>query len=238
MKISVINQKGGSGKTSFSVLIILALASIDKSVLAVDCDPQYGLSKFMSKVKGQQDGLFDFLMMGRDLKDLIIPISRHQLKFDLLPADYRLDKIAPNMDPFAFERKFKNVKVYDFIVFDNPPTIQGISRASSFIADKIFVPADISEATLDPTLYTLDSIKDIKKKGNVVLIGYKEPKPESRGYMANLSREFKKAINGYYVGTIPKNVTIAKSIADESLKWTPKRIEKILNPILDIIGVK
>ena len=37
--ISILNQKGGCGKTSLSVLTSLALASSGKKVLAVDCDP-------------------------------------------------------------------------------------------------------------------------------------------------------------------------------------------------------
>lgn len=237
--ISILNQKGGSGKTSFSVLVVLAIASTGKRVLAVDCDPQYGLSAILSPTeKVERLGLFELLSGMAKIDEVVIPVERDGMSFELIPSDYRLDSIVASLDPFALKRKFKSLKGYDYIVFDTPPTVQGISRAAAMISDSIYVPSDISIPSMGPTLYTLDSLKDIEKHGNVVLVGYREPKEENKGYIAKVSREFKKRLNGNFKGAIPRNVVTAKAIADPETKWTPKKRENILKPILDIMEIK
>ncbi len=237
--IAIVNQKGGCGKTSFSVLISLALASMGKKVLAVDCDPQAGLTAFFTKTTHERIGIFDYLTSNnKTIEEVSIPVERDCLKIGLISADYRLDAIASNLDPYILQRKFKNINGYDVVVFDTPPTVQGISRSAAMTADKIFIPADISEATKAPTLYTITALKDIQKKGQIVFIGYKDPKDESHTFKSELSREFMKAVKNNYCGTIPKTVGMEKAIADINYKWTQQRIEKILDPIIKIAGLK
>lgn len=231
-KITILNQKGGAGKTSFSVLVTMALASKGYRVLAVDCDPQGGLTSFLDPTFDDRSGVYD-LLVENNLN--VIHVDRQGVSFDFLPADHRLDKIYATMDNFAFKRVLNDLD-YDYIVFDTPPTVQGITRAAAFISDKIFIPADISRSTVKPTLYTIESLKEIEKKGKVVFIGFKEPKAESKTFLAELSREFISVVGKNYGGTIPRNATMQKAIADNIQKWTEKRKEKILNPILEMVG--
>ena len=237
--IAIVNQKGGCGKTSLSVLVSLALASTGKKVLAVDCDPQAGLTAFFTKSTLERSGVFDFLTSSnKTVEEVLMPISRDSLHVDLISADYRLDAIASNLDPYIMQRKFKDINEYDVVVFDTPPTVQGISRSAAMAADNVLIPADISEATKGPTLYTLTSLKDIQKKGQVVFIGYKDPKEESHSFKSELSREFMNAVKSHYCGTIPKTVGMEKAIADINYKWTPQRKERILQPILEMTGLQ
>ena len=236
--IAVINQKGGCGKTSTVVLITLALASKGKKVLAVDCDPQAGLTAFFTKSTLERNGIFDYLTSStKTVDDVKMSIQRDSLQIDLISSDYRLDSIASSLDPFIIQRKFKNIDSYDYIVFDTPPTVQGISRSAAMASDNIFIPADISEGTKGPTLYTITSLKDIQKKGKVIFVGYKDPKEESHTFKAELSREFMKEVKNNYCGTIPKTVGMEKAIADINYKWSTQRKENILKPVLDITGL-
>ncbi|HNR90746.1 MAG TPA: AAA family ATPase, partial [Spirochaetota bacterium] len=99
--IAIVNQKGGCGKTSLSVLVSLALASTGKKVLAVDCDPQAGLTAFFTKSTLERSGVFDFLTSSnKTVEEVLMPISRDSLHVDLISADYRLDAIASNLDPY------------------------------------------------------------------------------------------------------------------------------------------
>ncbi len=236
--ISVLNQKGGCGKTSLAVLIVLALSSTGKKVLAIDCDPQGGLTSFLLPSDQTFFGLFELIGGFKKLNEVIYKTDRGGMEIEIIPSDYKLDSIAPTLDPYALKRLFKNLKGYDYVIFDNPPTVQGISRASSILADEIYIPADISAPTLGPTKYTIKALEDIDKKGKVILVGYKEPRDENKGFMAELSRKFIDSLNGHYVGTVPKTITSARAIADPGVKWTASKIESLLEPLLDIMEVK
>lgn len=234
MIITITNQKGGSGKTSTTVLFSLALASVSKRVLCVDCDPQGGLTSFLCPDVDISHSLFDILTGGSCSP---LSIVRHKMEFYLIPADHRLDKIYTTMRPFELEKAFGKSD-YDYIIFDTPPTVQGISLSASIIADKVYVPADISRATMKSTLYTLETLRDIKKNGNVIFIGYKEPAPGSNSFTANIARDFVGAVDGHCAGTIKRSVSMQRAVSDAGLRWTEKRRQEILHPILDLLGVE
>ena len=237
--ISILNQKGGTGKTSLTALVSLALATHGKKVLVVDCDPQGGITSFFSPYEDEdttRPGVYELLGGFKKLEQVMIEVERGNAKITLIPADYRLDQIASSLDPYALKRKFKDLNGFDYLVFDNPPTVQGISRATCIMADKVYIPADISAATYGPTAYTINSLKDIDRAGAVVFIGYKEPKDETHGYMADLSRKFMTKFKDSYIGTIPKTSTHARIIADPTVKMTPNKVEQYFKPILKILG--
>lgn len=233
--IAVLNQKGGCGKSTLSMLLTLALASDGSKVLAVDCDPQGGLSSFLVNPTEEVSGLFDFLGKFKKMKDVTHHVERSGIFFDVIPADYRLDQIASSLDPFALKRLFKGVKDYDYIILDNPPTVQGISRASALFADSIIVPAEVAAPTLGPTLYTLKCLEEIEKHGKVFLVGYKEPKENGGGYISDLSKRFRDELGSNIAGVIPRNVTTARAVADPATSWTKSKIDKLLKPLRDLV---
>lgn len=227
MIITITNQKGGSCKTSTSILISLALAARGGRVLVVDTDPQRGLSSYLvPDYKGP--GTFELIIRTPAPP---VQVNRGGLQLDLYPADHRLDKVFASCGPYDLEQHFKKTK-FDYIVIDTPPTVQGITRAAAFIANRVIIPADISPGTIAPTLYTLEALRDMKKAGKVYLIG-REPEKDAHGFQADTAREFIAALDGYYGGTLPRSVAMQKAVAGGT--WTRARIAKILTPILDTV---
>jgi len=216
--ICITNQKGGSGKTTFSALLIKWLSSMGKNVLAVDCDPQGGLTSLLHGEPDGNNNIFD-LLMDEDVK----PLQKEL--FSLYQADQRLDSIYATVQPFILQDLFNGLD-YDFIIFDTPPTTQGISRAACLCADKAIIPADISRPTMRSTLYTVKALKNIKKKASVYLIG-KDP-GDKTGFTANLTREFMTALKGNFKGFIPRTVAIQKIVNGETKKPNYKFLEGII----------
>jgi chromosome partitioning protein len=231
--ISVVNQKGGSGKTSFSVLACRALAEKGHRVLAIDCDPQGGISQFL--MKRIIDGNITDILMG----NLSFPFFTSYDHIHILTADYKLDKIYVTLDHLAFKRFLKMVNnnyidnyfEYDYIIFDTPPTMQGITRAAIHISDKIFVPCELSKSALNPTLYTLECVKEMEKKAGVVFI---QPVKETTGHLAIIEKEFIKNLDGQWLGSIRRDLTSQKIVSGDQ-ELTENKIEKYLDPVYRLI---
>lgn len=224
MIISITNQKGGSGKSTTAALVALSQSAQGKKVLCIDTDPQGGLTSFLTGKEPEQKkgGLFDIVIGGDPAPETI---EREGMTLDLLPADYRLDSVFSTVDPFLFQGELSDYfnARYDVTVFDTPPTMTGITRAACIVSDKIIIPADISRGTIAPTLYTLEQLKKLNKKGNVYLIGYKDT--DKAGFNNDLMREFKDRLGEHYKGSIPKGATIPKTATDPATKWTAKKAD-------------
>jgi len=208
-KICVANQKGGSGKTHLAAMLILSMASKGRT-LAIDCDPQGGLTSFFTE-KGKPS-LFDFLS-GIDLQT--ITVTRGELSFEMIRADHRLDSIYSQLQPFAMEKLLKDVH-YDYVIMDCPPTTMGITRAAALCADLVLIPCDISKATIDPVLYTIEAMKEVKKKPHIYILGNKPVDKEGHnkeGYVADLTREMIEAFGEYFAGFFPRAVAVQKAVA-------------------------
>jgi len=217
--ITVTNQKGGCGKSTLSALIVRTLSAEGYDVLAVDCDPQGGLSSLLGAK--QKPNLYDAL-----LGDIVTP---EQIgAFQILGADHRLDKIAYTLPPYEIETILKNHK-NQFVVIDTPPTVQGISRAAAIASDVILIPADISKTTLTPTIYTIEALTAIKKAGKVLYIG-KAPKADSHGFIKSVYDEFQDGIGKSYAGFIPRSANAQKAAIGQSK--VPSAISEIIRGLI------
>ena len=71
--IALVNQKGGVGKTTTAINLGAALAARNERVLVIDFDPQGMATAGLGKTKEAGKGIYQALMNGRYLMDLIVP---------------------------------------------------------------------------------------------------------------------------------------------------------------------
>ena len=233
-KISIINQKGGAGKTSFAVLCCLALAEKGNRVLAIDCDPQGGMSEMLrpdepgtlhSGLMGDYEGLTRYTYKIKDRYPMYENLQ-------VITSSYELDKLYVTIDHLAFKRTLKNIEAdYDYIVFDTPPTMQGITRAAAYYSDLIFVPTEISKNAIGPTLYTLKCLEELDKSGNVVFVDG----AATTKYKKELKEEYELKVSPHYSGMIKKSDTAKKIISGE-IQLTDSKIKEYLEPVFNIIN--
>jgi chromosome partitioning protein len=230
MKIAIVNQKGGSGKSTTAVLLAKAYAHKGNPVLLIDCDPQGGASALFKSAS--RPGLFDVLTMANSAGDAIHKSDMDNLY--IVPADFRLDQVFTSADPFSLTRLVKGLP-YPVIIFDTPPTLQGLTRAAIMAADKVLIPCEMSETAFNPTAYTVEQVKLLEKQPEVLISGYKPP-AELHGTRRELSERYTEAFKPYYVGTIPRSLTAAK-MATIKGRWTKATRESIEQPLLAWGGV-
>jgi chromosome partitioning protein len=88
--ISILNFKGGVGKTSLTINLGHKLAMEGKNVLIIDCDLQANATTLLKDP--QKPTLLDVL---RETAKAVDAIQNARTNLDLLPSDGNLDKAAP-----------------------------------------------------------------------------------------------------------------------------------------------
>jgi chromosome partitioning protein len=167
--IAIINQKGGTGKTTTAVNLAAGLARLDHKVLLIDLDPQahatYGLGvdldeselPTISEVLGEEN---------LPLADILLDTTEPNLK--LAPSDIRLARTARLMDSRTFresvlKKVIAKVEGFDYIIIDCQPTLDVLSINALVCSDKILIPTQLAGHALkglSDLLSTLESIKN------------------------------------------------------------------------------
>ncbi|MFN8258743.1 MAG: ParA family protein [Bacteroidales bacterium] len=172
--ISVINYKGGTGKTTTVLNFGDALAKKNKKVLLLDFDSQCNLS--LSKgLKKPEKHLGNVLMKKATVEDSIYKLE----SFSILPSiENLLDfEFAISNEPGRefITREFLQpvLKDYDYIIIDCPPSLGLLSINSLVAADMFIVPMQTENYAfigLDHILSATQKVKD-RMNPNLELAG-------------------------------------------------------------------
>jgi chromosome partitioning protein len=150
---SVINHKGGVGKTTLAGSVAQALALCGYRVLAVDNDGQHNLTAMLGGA-AQQSSLRDVYRAGPDraagvLTDSIRPTPIAGLH--VLPADSRLTS-ADVPDLYFLQRCFERSRLYsryDHVLIDNAPGMEALQLCAIHASHALFVPTELKQFAVD-----------------------------------------------------------------------------------------
>jgi chromosome partitioning protein len=172
MKIAIINQKGGVGKTTVSINLAYGLASTSKRTLLVDLDSQANASVIFCPEIPREGNIVDiFERRTTDIRSLIRPA---QVKgkvidnLDLIPSHIHLARSAERMIAQHYrERRLhqaleKVVNEYDFVLLDCPPNLGVITINAIYTADLILIPTTYGRYALDGIADLFASIHEIR----------------------------------------------------------------------------
>ena len=173
--IGIVNQKGGTGKTTSCVNLGVDLAREGKRVLLVDCDPQSSLT--ISLGHPQPDTLPATLadQMTAVLSDSPIEpggILHHDEGVDLLPANISLAGMEVSLvNAMSRETTLKRVlanysKDYDHILLDCSPSLGMLTINALAAADRIIVPVQAQYLSIKGVEQLLGTVARVKKNIN------------------------------------------------------------------------
>ncbi len=160
--IAIVNEKGGTGKTTTAVNLSAALGKIGRKVLLVDLDGQAASSRWL----GVEDDprLADAMLAGGGL----VPIESVAEGVDLAPACGKLDSIAHDLRPTqGGQLRMVLAELedrYDYVLIDCPPSLGNRLIGNALLAaTHAIVPVEPSILALDGLrilLTTLDDVRD------------------------------------------------------------------------------
>ena len=158
--ISLVNQKGGVGKTTTSINLSSSLGHLDKKVLLIDLDSQSntttGLGIERAKIK---KSIYDVIMGACDIKEAIIKTPFKNLSvipsvIDLAGAEIELMQISSQDRKFIMtEQLKKQIEIvkdrYDYILIDCPPALGILTLNALSASDSVLIPIQCEFYSLD-----------------------------------------------------------------------------------------
>ncbi len=218
--ISIVNQKGGVGKTTTTINLAAWLADMGKRVLIVDIDPQGNASSGLGiDYKNLSKGMYEVLT--DENTKITEAIKSHKPNFHILPstpdlAGAGVDLVAVNNREFKLEENLKDVaELYDYILIDNPPSLGLLTINGLVAAREVLIPVQCEYYALEglsQLLETIDLIKnhlqpDLRVLGAVMTM-YDTRNKLSTAVFEELHRYFPAKV---FRTVIPRNVKLAEA---------------------------
>ena len=143
--ISIVNLKGGVGKTATAINMAAILATEhSKRVLLIDADPQANATRFFggenAPVFTHPDAWDSYCWMTQVNGVDIIPASMDLLQLDVAAATADA-KLIQNFADFVGD--MRDESDYDYVLIDCPPGFTAVSIAGISVSDDIIIPAKV-----------------------------------------------------------------------------------------------
>jgi chromosome partitioning protein len=173
--ISVINQKGGVGKTTTVINLAAGLAMQDKKVLVIDLDPQgnattgFGLSNIDSK-----NTIYEVLIGSKEFKNVIKNTSINNLSIISSNVDLsglEIETAGDNKRAFFLKDKLSeflevNKAQFSYIFIDCPPSLSLLTVMALVASHSLIVPLQTEFFALEGLTQLMKTIERITESLN------------------------------------------------------------------------
>ena len=214
--ISVINQKGGVGKTTTVVNLSTALAQLGKKILVIDLDPQGNATTGLGKSNNESDkNIYKVIIGQSDLKNCIQKSCVENL--DIIGSNVNLSglEIETANDPnrafllkeILTEQNKDLIDTYENIFIDCPPSLSLLTVMSLVVADELLVPLQAEFFALEGISQLVKTIERIKINLNPIL--------EIRGILLTM---------------FDKRNKLSTQVDDEARKYFKEKVYKTVIP--------
>jgi chromosome partitioning protein len=217
--IAIANQKGGVGKTTTAINLSASLALMKRRVLIIDFDPQGMATSGLGKAKEEKKGIYQALMNGQSLLDLIESTEVDNLY--ICPSSPELSGVEAEL--FSMENREKRLQEalnkirrnFNFIFIDCPPSLGYLTINALTAADSVLIPVQCEFFCMEgiPDLFqTLDEVRAYLNRSlsieGLLFTMYDERTNLSK----QVAEEIQHSLKGItYEAIIPRTVRLAEA---------------------------
>ena len=223
--ISIINQKGGVGKTTTVINLAAGLTQQEKKILVIDLDPQGNATTGLglSNTENSSDTIYGVLNGTRNISEVIKKTSFKNL--DIISSNVDLSGLevetaGDNNRAFMLKVKIAaylndSRALYDYILIDCPPSLSLLTVMALVSSNSLVVPLQTEFFALEGLTQLMKTIERIKVNLN--------PELRIRGILLTmydkrnkLSSQVEKEARDYfnekvYTTVIPRNVRLSEA---------------------------
>lgn len=218
--ISLVNQKGGVGKTTSAINLATYLATAGKFVLLVDLDPQGNASSGLGlDVRNIKKSLYHSMILDEHPSQVIV--KTQTLGHDLIPSSQDLAGAAIELVGLD-NREFKLYNVlreirtnYDYIIIDSPPSLGLLTINGLVASDEIIIPVQTEYFALEGLSQLLNTINLVKEnlQPELKVMGALLTMYDKRN---RLARQVVKEVQDHFPGhvfdsVIPRSIRLAEA---------------------------
>jgi chromosome partitioning protein len=218
--LSIVNQKGGVGKTTTTVNLATALAAVGKKVLIIDFDPQGNASTGLGVESSQRElTSYDLVLSDTPLSDIIQPSAVPNLH--VVPATIDLSGSEIEMVSLV-KREYRlktaienNVGDYDYVLIDCPPSLGLLTLNALVASNAVLIPLQCEFYALEGLSHLMRTVELVRANLNeglsiqgIVLTMY-----DRRN---KFTEQIENDVRGYfgekvYNAVIPRNIRMSEA---------------------------
>jgi chromosome partitioning protein len=225
--ITIVNQKGGVGKTTIACHLIFAVADRKKKGLLVDMDTQGNASQILTRnpVVGKKAGGAELLFGDDEIRYSDAAEGMEGIK--ILHGHPWLERLDRDQDllnaAIAMRAKIRNLP-FEYIIFDTPPSIGPRQVAPMFWSDLVLIPVEPASLSMAGLSSVFDTIKGVTRCNSgiavrVVVNRFVQASAEQKRMRAEIGRKMNKQI----IAELSQRVHISDALARSTPVWRHSR---------------
>lgn len=217
---SVVNQKGGVGKTTTAVNIAASFALSGIKTLLIDIDPQGNASTGLGiAMENRSNTIYDVMINGLPMREAIVSTQIKNLDLisstvDLSASEIELVEVK-NREFVLKNALFYAINEYDCVIIDCPPSLGLLTVNALCASELVLIPMQCEFFALEGLSHLLTSLKLIKENLNAdlkiggIVLTMRDPRNRLTEQVENDVRDF--LGDKVFVNSIPRNIKLSEA---------------------------